>query len=210
MMPLGALQPRRVLAIGAHADDIEIGCGGTLLTLLDCNAAIDLMWVVLTGGEQRQIEARNSARAYLDSPAMQVHTPGFEDGYLPHTGREVKRFFESLKAFQPDLIFTHTRHDLHQDHRFTNELTWNTFRDHAILEYEIPKYDGDLAQPNYFVRLRDDHAQQKVQLLQTHFATQRSKHWFSETLFYGLMRLRGMECHHDGFAEAFYARKIVM
>lgn len=210
MMALGSLRPRRVLAVGAHADDIEIGCGGTLHMLLDCLPSIELMWVVLTGGADRQAEARNSARAYFDSARLNVLTPGFEDGYLPHTGRECKLFFETLKAFQPDLIFTHTRSDLHQDHRHANTLTWNTFRDHAILEYEVPKFDGDLGKPNYFVPLSAAQAQRKVDLLQAHFATQRDKHWFDPTLFFGLMRLRGMECRHAGFAEAFFARKVVV
>jgi LmbE family N-acetylglucosaminyl deacetylase len=210
MMPLGSLRPRRVLVIGAHADDIEIGCGGTLLMLLECLPGIEITWVVLTGSPDRQAEARNSARAYLDTDRLHVLTPGFDDGFLPHTGRDCKLFFESLKGFQPDLIFTHARPDLHQDHRFSNELTWNTFRDHAILEYEIPKFDGDLGQPNYFVPLSDAQAQKKVELLHTHFATQRGKHWFDPTLFFGLMRLRGMECRHAGCAEAFIARKVVI
>lgn len=210
MMALGSLQPRRVLAIGAHADDIEIGCGGTLLMLMECLPGIEVSWVVLTGGANRQSEARASARAYLDSDRLKVVTPGFDDGFLPHTGRDCKLFFETLKDFQPDLIFTHARHDLHQDHRFANELTWNTFRNHAILEYEIPKFDGDLAQPNYFVPLSDAQAQKKVDLLHAHFATQRDKHWFDPALFYGLMRIRGMECRHAGFAEAFFARKVVV
>lgn len=209
MMALGSLRPRRVLAIGAHADDIEIGCGGTLLMLLECLPGIEVSWVVLTGGPDRQVEAHSSAHAYLDSARLNLVTPAFEDGFLPHMGRDCKLFFESLKAFKPDLIFTHSRHDLHQDHRAANELTWNTFRDHAILEYEIPKFDGDLGQPNYFVPLSDVQAQKKVELLHTHFATQRGKHWFDPTLFYGLMRIRGMECRHAGFAEAFFARKVV-
>jgi len=201
---------RRVLAIGAHADDIEIGCGGTLLHLINDPGSVEPLefaWVVLTGDAQRQAEARASAQAFLGRAPHTLHLPGFDDGYLPHAGQAVKRFFETLKPFAPDLILTHTRHDLHQDHRLSCELTWNTFRDHLILEYEIPKFDGDLGTPNIYVPLSEAEAKRKAQLLNEHFASQRSKHWFTDELFLGLMRLRGLECAHPGYAEGFYARK---
>jgi LmbE family N-acetylglucosaminyl deacetylase len=201
---------RRVLAIGAHSDDIEIGCGGTVLRLIEEHPHLEFSWVVLTGSAQRQEEARNSAADFLNGTKHMLHLPGFADGYLPHTGREVKQFFETLKPFAPDLILTHVRHDLHQDHRFANELTWNTFRNHLILEYEIPKYDGDLHTPNVYVQLSEGQARHKVDLLNMHFATQRGKHWFTDEVFLGLMRVRGLECAHAGYAEGFHARKVVV
>jgi LmbE family N-acetylglucosaminyl deacetylase len=203
-------RPPRVLAIGAHADDIEIGAGGTVLRLVEEHPGLEFKWVVLTGKDERQIEARRSAEAFLGSVNASVELPGFRDGFLPYDGREVKSFFETLKPFEPDLILTHYRGDLHQDHRLTCELTWNTFRDHLILEYEIPKYDGDLGTPNFYVPLHEDHVRRKIDLLAEHFASQRIKHWYERETFLGLMRIRGLECHVVGHAEAFYCRKVVL
>jgi LmbE family N-acetylglucosaminyl deacetylase len=203
-------RPPRVLAIGAHADDIEIGAGGTMLRLIEEYPGLEVKWVVLTGQGERVVEARRSAEAFLGPAAGSVELPGFRDGYLPYDGREVKPFFETLKPFEPDLILTHCRGDLHQDHRLTCELTWNTFRDHLIIEYEIPKYDGDLGTPNFFVPLREDHVRRKIELLSEHFASQRGKHWYERETFLGLMRIRGLECHVAGHAEAFYCRKVVL
>ncbi len=214
MLPFsfGAANQRiqRVLAIGAHSDDIEIGGGGTILRLLEEHPHLEFAWVVLTGTVQRQNEARRSVEGFLGNTPHTLHLPGFDDGYLPHSGREVKQFFETLKPFAPDLILTHARHDLHQDHRFACELVWNTFRNHLIWEYEIPKYDGDLRTPNLYVPLSDAHAKRKVALLNEHFATQRNKHWFTDETFLGLMRVRGLECAHPGYAEGFYTRKMVV
>jgi LmbE family N-acetylglucosaminyl deacetylase len=205
--------PLRVLAIGAHPDDAEIGCGGTVLKLVDEGAISAICWVVLTGESARAEEARASAEALLEgAPEKQILQRDFPDGFLPYQGAEVKAFFEELKRdFSPDLILTHQRSDLHQDHRTACELTWNTFRDHFILEYEVPKYDGDMGQPNAFVPLDDDICRRKIDHLMTHFGTQVPKRWFKEDLFSGLMRLRGMECNSPtSYAEAFYSRKAVL
>jgi LmbE family N-acetylglucosaminyl deacetylase len=201
------------LCLGAHCDDIEIGCGGTILRLLELEPGLELHWVVLASDPARRAEALDSARRFLGPGAEQrVRIQAFRDGFLPWAGAEVKDFFESLKSeIRPDLILTHFRGDLHQDHRLVSELTWNTFRDHLILEYEIPKYDGDLAAPNVFVPLSESHASRKIEHLLGAFVSQRGKRWFSEDTFRGLMRLRGMECNAPAcLAEAFYARKLVL
>ena len=205
--------PVRVLAIGAHPDDIEIGCAGTLLRLLDQGTVSEVLWVVLSGSAERTNEARASAEALLaQTTRHEIVLRDFDDGYFPSDGRNIKGFFEELKqGFSPDVIFTHQRRDLHQDHRVACELTWNTFRDHLILEYEVPKYDGDLGAPNLFVPLDDELCRRKISHLMTHFASQRPKRWFTDDLFSGLMRLRGMECNSpSAHAEAFYCRKAVL
>jgi LmbE family N-acetylglucosaminyl deacetylase len=202
--------PKRVLAIGSHPDDIEIGCGGTLLTLTRRRPDVEVVWVVLTGDGDRADEARSSAAAFLRAAASsRVEVHGFRDGFLPYVGGEVKEVFEALKAVEPDLVFTHARDDLHQDHRLACELTWNTFRDHLVLEYEIPKYDGDLGRPNVFVPLDPALVDEKLRLLTESFASQRGKHWFDEQIFRGLLRLRGMEAGGSSpDAEAFVGRKL--
>jgi LmbE family N-acetylglucosaminyl deacetylase len=202
---------RRVLALGAHSDDIEIGCGASMLALQRA-AALDVTWVVLGAAGEREDEARASADAFLAgaaSASVQCHS--FRDGYFPYVGAEIKDVFEELKTHEPDVIFTHARGDLHQDHRLVNELTWNTWRDHLILEYEVPKYDGDLGAPNAFVPVSEAVAREKAELLVRHFPSQRGKHWFDEDLFLGLMRLRGAEARSPSrYAEAFFSRKFVV
>jgi LmbE family N-acetylglucosaminyl deacetylase len=203
----------RVLALGCHSDDIEIGAGGTLLRLQEAVPELEVHWVVFSAHGSRRDEARASAEGMLGEVAdLRVDLHAFRDGYFPYQGADVKDVFEELKSLPaPDLILTHHRQDLHQDHRLLCELTWNTFRDHLVLEYEIPKYDGDLGHPNLFVAVEERHCRRKVELLMTHFATQRDKHWFTEDLFLGLMRLRGAECRSPtGFAEAFHGRKLVV
>ncbi len=205
--------PVRLLAIGAHPDDIEIGCAGTILKLIEESAVSEVRWVVLSGEAERTQEARRSAEALLEGvPASDVVVCDFPDGFFPYEGKRVKDFFEGLKAdFSPDVVFTHQRADLHQDHRLTCELSWNTFRDHLILEYEVPKYDGDMSAPNTFVPLSERLSRRKIEHLMDHFASQRSKRWFQEDLFAGLLRLRGMECNSpSSHAEAFYCRKAVL
>lgn len=200
-----------VLCIGAHSDDIEIGCGGTMLRLLDELPGVRVRWVVLGAGGAREAEAIASADLFLKKAgARNVVVRDFEDGFFPHQGAAIKRFFETLKGEPaPDLVFTHYRHDLHQDHRVVSELTWNTFRDQLILEYEIVKYDGDLGTPNLFVQLENDVCRRKVANLMQCFGTQRSKQWFSEDTFLAMLRLRGLECNAvDRYAEAFYCRKL--
>jgi LmbE family N-acetylglucosaminyl deacetylase len=197
-----------VLALGAHADDIEIGCGGLLLRLAAEVPVFELTWVVLSGQGERAAEARAGAAAF---GATTVEIEDFEDAFFKY-GREVKEHFERLKArVSPDLVLTHQGSDLHQDHRLVAELTWNTFRDQLILEYEIPKYDGDLGTPNAFVPLAEAYARRKIDALLRSFPSQASKPWFDESLFRALLRLRGMECRSpSGLAEAFYARKLVL
>jgi LmbE family N-acetylglucosaminyl deacetylase len=196
-----------VLAVGAHADDIELGCGGTLLRLAREVQELELTWVVLSAAGARQDEAHAGARAF-GATAVEIHD--FEDAFFQY-GREVKECFETLKRFEPDLVLTHAGNDRHQDHRLVAELTWNTFRDHLILEYEIPKYDGDLGRPNVYVPLEEEIAAAKVDALLGSFPSQASKPWFDESLFRALLRLRGMECRSpSGLAEAFYARKLVL
>jgi len=206
-------RPLNILCIGAHADDIEIGCGGTILKLLQTHPGSRVVWVILTAKGDRKKEAMRSAAAFLrKARSTKIVTKAFRESYLPYQGKEVKEFFDTLPhVIDPDLIFTHYRHDLHQDHRILCELTWNTYRRHQILEYEIPKYDGDVGQPNVFVPLSDDIVQTKVRLLMEEFSTQRSKRWFTEDTFYGLLRIRGVESPAvTKYAEAFYARKIVL
>ena len=203
----------QVLCLGAHADDVEIGCGGTVLTLLSRYANADFWWVVFSSTPEREREARRSAALFLKSAKRKtVVVKNFRQSYFPYVGAVIKDLFEDLKRqTSPDLILTHYRHDRHQDHRVISDLTWNTFRNHPILEYEIPKYDGDLGAPNCFVPLDSSAYRRKVRYLDAAFGTQRTKHWFSEDTFLGLMRLRGMECcARTGYAEAFYGRKLVI
>lgn len=217
MLPLAIARPGstplRVLALGAHPDDAEIGCGATILKLIESGAVASVCWVVLSGAGARIEEARASAEAMLAGvPERTILQPGFRDGFFPYDGADVKGFFEDLRRdVEPDLILTHQRNDLHQDHRITCELTWNTFRDHTILEYEVPKYDGDMGRPNAYVTIGDDLRRRKVEHLMEHFGTQVPKRWFDEELFTGLLRLRGMECNSPtSYAEAFYCRKAVL
>jgi len=204
--------PLRILCLGAHCDDIEIGCGGTLLELTTSGRDIHLTWAVFTSTDERRREAMVSAELFgASARSADIRIHGFRDGFLPTEQARVKEAFESLRSDipPPDLIFTHYRHDLHQDHRLVNELTWNTFRNHLILEYEIPKWDGDLGQPGVFVPLRRESGHEKIHHLHEAYSSQTDKPWFSKDLFWSLMRLRGMECHaHDTIAEAFYCRKL--
>ena len=207
----GGTPLRRVLAIGAHSDDLEIGCGGTILSLTRANPGLAVDWVVFAASGDRAAEARRSAKVLLaGAAASSIEVLGFRDGYLPHTAAEVKDAFEELKGrVQPDLVLTHTRDDLHQDHRLVCELTWNTFRDHVVLEFEIPKWDGDTGRPNVYVPLEESVVEEKLDLLGGHFDTQRGKDWYDIEVFRGLMRIRGMECRApSGYAEAFVARKL--
>jgi LmbE family N-acetylglucosaminyl deacetylase len=216
MLPLTLNTPvgraTRILCLGAHSDDIEIGCGGTLLRLLADRPTTEVHWVVFSAAGPRANEARKSARLFLaGAKRRRVVVKRFRDGFFPYDGAKIKGAFEALKAVpEPDLIFTHYGADRHQDHRVISELTWNTFRNHMILEYEIPKYDGDLGSPNVFVPLDEATRRRKTSHLSSAFVSQRRKQWFSDETFAGLMRLRGVEaCAPGGYAEAFYARKVV-
>jgi LmbE family N-acetylglucosaminyl deacetylase len=204
--------PFRVLCIGAHSDDIEIGCGGLILSLISQQKVVDIDWIVFSATGPREREARRSAERFLQGAHRKnIIVKHFRDGFFPYEGAKIKRVFEQLKArVTPDLVLTHYRDDRHQDHRVLSDLTWNTFRDHWVLEYEIPKFDGDLGTPNCFVLLDRRICWRKVKYVNEAFGTQRDKHWFTDETFIGLMRLRGMECRApQGYAEAFYARKVV-
>jgi LmbE family N-acetylglucosaminyl deacetylase len=201
---------RRILALGAHCDDIEIGCGGTMLRLA-ADPSNEITWVVFSSDPARAEEARRSVKAFLgEAPNRRIVLHEFRDGYLPREGAAVKDAFEALKDQpDPDVVFTHYRDDLHQDHRLVNELTWNTFRDHLILEYEIPKWDGDFGQPSGFVGLDEELCAKKCEILLDAYPSQAGKPWFTADLFRSVARIRGMECRAPGLlAEAFYIRKI--
>jgi len=206
-------EPLRVLCLGAHADDLEIGCGGTILKLTGGGQPVSVTWVVFSGEGPREQEARDSAEAFLErAKVREVIVHPFRDGFFPSQGAEIKESFEGLKRRGPvDLILTHFRGDLHQDHRLISELTWNTFRHHLILEYEIPKYDGDFGSPNVFVDLDESLARRKVDIILRTFRSQAGRQWFSEDLFLSVLRIRGMECAApDRYAEGFYGRKVVV
>ena len=204
---------KQVLCLGAHSDDIEIGCGGTILQLLAAHPQLEVHWVVFSANPARKAEALASASAFLAGAARQnVVVHAFRDGYFPFVGDAVKDEFEALRrTVSPDLIFTHCRHDLHQDHRLLCQLTYNTFRDHLVLEYEIPKWDGDLRTPNVYFPLLNATAQRKVDLLMQHFPSQAGRDWFTPDTFEALMRIRGLEARApEGKAEGFYARKLIL
>jgi LmbE family N-acetylglucosaminyl deacetylase len=216
MEGIGALLARRgtlkVLCLGAHCDDIEIGCGATLLRLCS-ERRLDVTWVVLSSTPRRAAETRASAVRFLrNARSVELRIESLRDGYLPAHWAQAKDIIESLKKLpRPDIIFTHERDDRHQDHRVVSDLTWNAFRDHTILEYEILKYDGGLGQPNLFVPVTPSMADRKIRNLRAAYASQKGKNWFAEDAFLALMRLRGIECNAAlGLAEAFHVRKIVL
>lgn len=203
----------QILCLGAHSDDIEIGCGGTILRLAQQYPNCVFHWVVFSAVGPRLAEAQRAAALFTATSKIQGPLiKSFKDGFMPFVGAEIKTVFEELKQqVSPDLIFTHNRKDAHQDHRLLAELTWNTFRDHFILEYEIPKYDGDLGRPNFFVPLEPELCQKKIDYIMETFQSQHSKLWFRQDTFLSLLRLRGMECNSGvGYAEAFYSRKLVV
>lgn len=202
---------RTVLCLGAHCDDIEIGAGGTILKLIRDYPELHFHWVVLSSDARRAAEAREAAAQFLLGVSSTVVVKQFRNSFFPYIGAEIKEYFEQIKRdVNPDLVLTHYRHDLHQDHRVVCDLTWNSFRDHLILEYEIPKYDGDLGNPNCYVGLDEAICRRKVEILMRSFVSQKDKQWFTEDTFMALLRLRGIEANAPGrYAEAFYGRKIV-
>jgi len=204
---------KTILCLGAHCDDIEIGCGAAILRWAQENPQLQVHWVVLSSNTVRAQEARRSAELFLQGVVNKsVMIKEFRNGYFPYVGAQLKDYFEELKkSVNPDLILTHYGQDLHQDHRVTAELTWNTFRNHFILEYEIPKYDGGLGAPNFFIPASAEHCDAKVRHLLDCFGSEANKHWFTRETFLALMRLRGVECNApSGYAEAFYCRKTVL
>jgi LmbE family N-acetylglucosaminyl deacetylase len=211
-LPFDATSSVKVLCLGAHSDDIEIGCGGTILHLAEHYPNAVFYWVVFSALGVRGAEAERAAQLFAGKTTLRGPLlKAFQDGFMPFVGGEVKATFEELKTTSPDLVLTHNRHDAHQDHRLLAELTWNTFRDHLVLEYEIPKYDGDLGQPNLFVPLEFELCEKKVRYILEAFESQHSKRWFRQETFFSLMRLRGMECNApSGYAEAFYCRKLTL
>jgi len=206
--------PLKILCLGSHCDEIEIGCGGTLLNLVQSRRGrIVVRWVVFSSTAERENEARRSALAFLKRAKQKsIVIQHFEDSFFPYKGGEIKKFMQTVsRGFSPDIVFTHYRNDLHQDHRLISELTWNAFRDHWILEYEVPKYDGDLGTPNFFVPLREAICHNKIDHVVRYYKSQQSKNWFSRETFLSLLHLRGIECNSpSGYAEAFYSRKIVL
>jgi LmbE family N-acetylglucosaminyl deacetylase len=210
-MDIKRLQKARLLCLGAHCDDIEIGCGGTLLNILQKYPNIEVRWIVFSSDIHREEEARSSANDFLKQAKKKtILINNFRNGFFPYVGADIKDYFEKIKnIYIPDLIFTHYRQDLHQDHRMISELSWNTFRNHFILEYEIPKYDGDFGVPNVFVPLKHQICVDKINKISSYFKTQKNKHWFTEELFFSTLRVRGMECSSNTrYAEAFYCRKM--
>jgi len=206
-------KPLDILCLGAHCDDIEIGCGGTLLQLLNSYDNVTCNWVIFCSNEERAAEARAAGGLFQEkaiNKKIVIHR--FRDGFLPWLGYEVKDVFENLKnEFTPNIIFTHYRDDFHQDHRLISELTWNTFRNHLILEYEIPKYDGDLGKPNVFMPINEIICQKKVDIVTSCYSSQGNKNWFTKDLFFALLRIRGMESNAPSrYAEAFYCRKLIL
>lgn len=220
MLELTFNLPRRraptLLLFGAHSDDIEIGCGGTVMELLRRYPASRVHWVVLSPGTaKRAREARRAAGLVLRDAKpknVDVIVKDFRHAYFPSEFAAIKDFFEEVKrSVQPDVVFSHYRDDLHQDHRIVGELVWNTFRNHVILEYEIPKYDGGLGSPSVFMPVPSAVMQRKISVLMKVFSTQGNKQWFTPETFEGLMRMRGIECNApSGYAEAFYSRKLVL
>jgi LmbE family N-acetylglucosaminyl deacetylase len=202
---------RRILCLGAHADDLEIGCGGTILEMLGNRSGIAVHWVVFSAAEERVQEAVASAEQFLVLARQKsVVVQNYRDTFFPACYEALKEYFEVIKhEFAPDLVFTHRREDMHQDHRIIADLTWCAFRDHLILEYEIPKYEGDLRAPNFYVPLDKAVCCRKVETIVTCFASQNQKQWFSADTYWALLRLRGIECNApSGFAEAFHCRKL--
>ena len=200
-----------LLCLGAHSDDIEIGAGAALLSLMERGVQLDVHWCVLSGGGVRDDEARKSAANFLANAASaKIEIMSFRDGFFPEQGEAIKQWFESLKGrIDPDLILTHRRHDAHQDHQQVCRLTWNTFRDHQILEYEIPKWDGDMGRPGMYFPMTEEAGRRKVELLHKCFPSQQGRDWWDDEVFLGLARLRGMECRAR-YAEAFYCAKTVI
>jgi LmbE family N-acetylglucosaminyl deacetylase len=213
LLTAASLRVERILCLGAHCDDIEIGCGGTVLKLLETRPGAHVDWIVFSSSEERATEARAGAARFLQQAASaNVVTESFRERFFPFVGAEIKEYFDELGAtMRPDIVFTHFREDMHQDHVLLGQLAVNTFRDHLILEYEIPKWDGDLGRPTVYVPLEQHHVDAKVDAIWDGYESQRDKHWFTKETFLALLRLRGIECKApSGYAEAFHCRKLVL
>jgi LmbE family N-acetylglucosaminyl deacetylase len=205
-----AKQEPKILCLGAHPDDIEIGCGGTILKLKDEVPKAQFFWVVFSGDSGRRQEAAQSAQQFLKGMKREIVLHDFRMSYFPFVGEQIKDCFEKLKsAFSPDIIFTHCERDAHQDHALVSRLTWNTFRDSLVLEYEIPKFDGDIGTPNLYVHLEEPYVRKKIELILNNFNSQQGTIWFGEETFRSILRLRGIESNSTKYAEGFYCRKII-
>jgi LmbE family N-acetylglucosaminyl deacetylase len=213
MLPLDLAGARRLLVLGAHCDDVDIGCGGTLLHLCEQHRDLEVKWVTFSGNAARKAETEAAAGAFLQAAsAKSIEVYDFKDGFFPWEGAKVKERFEEIASgFRPDVVLTHRRDDRHQDHRLVAELAWNTFRDQVVLEYEIPKWEGDLGQPNLYVPLSADVCRRKIAFLMDFYPSQVVRDWYTEDLFWGLLRIRGIECRSpSGFAEAFHGSKLTL
>lgn len=201
-----------ILCLGAHADDIEIGCGGTLLKLIESNPKVKIHWIVFSANGQREVEAVQSAHGLVGNTNLKVETHQFSDSYFPSQWKRIKKEFSRIRReSKPQIVFTHRLEDRHQDHRVISELTWNAFRDQPIFEYEIPKYEGDLGQPNVFVPLTQQVSEEKCRWITEVFRTQKDKYWFNSDVLMSLLRIRGVEAGRSiQFAEAFYCRKLAL
>ena len=204
-------QIKRILCFGAHSDDIEIGCGGSIIKLISENPDAEVRWFIFSADRNRGREARKSAAEFLDGARVsKVQLFRFHESYFPGQWTLIKDAVEKIRMqYNPDLIFTHFHEDRHQDHRVLSDLAWNAFRDHLILEYEVPKYDGDVGQPNFYVPLAKRTCESKIEIILRNFKTQASKNWFSADVFFGMLRIRGIECA-SRYAEAFYCRKAIL
>jgi|SRR5580704_12413051 LmbE family N-acetylglucosaminyl deacetylase len=213
MLQVSLGSARRILCLGAHSDDIEIGVGGTLLKLVEKRSDLEIWWIVFSAPGYREVEAQQSANDFLSGVTnREIRVGAFRESYFPSEWPAIKDWVEEIKAkFNPEIVFTHYRDDRHQDHRVLSDLAWNTFRNQLILEYEILKYDGDLGRPNVFIPLSEEQCARKIELLLKHFKTQSTKHWFTSDSFAAMHRIRGIECaSKSGRAEAFYCRKLVV
>ena len=209
---LGLNESPKILCLGAHSDDIEIGCGGTILRLLKGTPDAEVYWLVFSAKGQRAKEAHESATSFLSkAKSKTIDVQDFRDSYFPFVGAEIKDYFEKIRqSFSPDIIFTHFGMDAHQDHRLISELTWNTYRNNLIVEYEIAKYDGDLVTPNCYAHIDVEDVERKIDFIYKFFGSQKDRTWFSKEMFSSLMRIRGLESNSpSGYAEAFHCRKIV-
>ncbi|HUG70550.1 MAG TPA: PIG-L deacetylase family protein [Pirellulaceae bacterium] len=209
-MKLQLQDVRSILCLGAHPDDIEIGCGATVAQVARACPQAQFTYVLLSGSPERAREAEVAIRRLLPSTSQpRVILKSFRDSFFPYQGGEIKEFFHGLALeVAPDLIFTHRREDLHQDHRLLAELTYNAFRAQLVFEYEIPKYDGDLTTPNVYVPLSRQQAEMKIETIMESFGSQHDKRWFTQDTFWATLRIRGIECHSEsGLAEGLYCRK---
>jgi LmbE family N-acetylglucosaminyl deacetylase len=198
-----------IVCLAAHPDDIEIGCGGTLLALTE-HRPVTVDAFLLTGDAHRVTECQSALADFTTNATVRVHAAGLPDGRLPAHWGEAKEFLEATQLEQvPDLIFAPHRDDSHQDHAVVAQLAATVWRDSMILRYEIPKWDGDLASASTYVQLSEELANRKVALLNKHFGSQTDRDWWDAETFLGILRLRGVECRAR-YAEGFIVDKTLL